>query len=60
MKKPKMTAAKFEKTAKDKAMNKAGAKKAGMSVKVWEGSKADEKADRAAIKKMNAKKAKRK
>lgn len=52
MKKPsKMTAAKFEKSAKDKKMDKAGAKKAGTTLKAWEGSKADRKADRKADKK---------
>ena len=39
---------------------KAGAKKAGVSVKKWEGSKADEAADRAAIKAMGQKPRKRK
>lgn len=57
-KKPKMTAAKFESTAKDKAMDKAAAKKAGMTTKAWEKSPADKKADTAAIRKINAKRKK--
>lgn len=49
----KMTMKKFEKTAKDKAMDKAGAKKAGTSVKKYEGSKTDRKEYKAAISRMN-------
>ncbi|MBU6231618.1 hypothetical protein KGP36_03025 [Patescibacteria group bacterium] len=49
----KMTPAKFEKTKQDKKMDKAGAKKAGVSVAKWEKSAADKKADTAAIKKIN-------
>jgi hypothetical protein len=52
----KMTTAQFEKTAVDKRMDKAGAKKAGVSVKQWENSAADKKADAAAMKKMALKK----
>lgn len=51
----KMTKSQFERSAADKRMDKANAKKAGVSVKKWEGSKGDEKADRAALKKINAK-----
>lgn len=49
----KMTMKAFEKTAMDKKMDKAGAKKSGMSMKKWEGSPADDKADKKAIAKMN-------
>jgi hypothetical protein len=52
----KMTMAKWEKTAADKKMDRAGAKKAGVSMKKWENSKADMKADKAAVKKANRKK----
>jgi hypothetical protein len=53
-KKP-MTAAQYEKTAMDKRADKAGAKKAGVSVATWERGKADAKADKAAMKKINGK-----
>jgi hypothetical protein len=52
----KMTLKRFEKTATDKKMDRAGAKKAGVSIKKWENSKADKKADAAAVKRMNARK----
>lgn len=52
----KTTAAKFEKSAKDKAMDKAGAKKAGVSLKKWEGSKADKAADKKVMAKMGKRK----
>ncbi len=51
----KMTPAQFERTAKDKKMDKAGAKKAGVSIKTWERSAADKKADAKALKQMNVK-----
>ena len=37
----------------DKKADKMGAKKSGMSVAKWEKSKADEKSDKAAVKKIN-------
>lgn len=43
-KKPSMKA--YERSAADKKADKAGAKKAGVSLKKWEGSKADMVADR--------------
>lgn len=46
----KMTHAQFERSAMDKRMDKAGAKKAGVSMKKWEGSAADKKADMRAMK----------
>lgn len=49
----KMTMKAFEKTAMDKKMDKSGAKKAGVPMKKWEGSKADDKADKKAMAKMN-------
>ncbi len=54
MKKP-MTMKKFEASKADKKMDKAGAKKAGVSAKAWEGSKMDKKADKTAMKKMGKK-----
>jgi hypothetical protein len=52
----KMTPGQWEKSPADKKMDKAGAKKAGVSMKKFEGSKADNKADKAGLAKMNAKK----
>jgi hypothetical protein len=49
----KMTAKKFEKTAEDRRMDRAGAKKDGVSVKKWENSAADRKADKAAVARLN-------
>ena len=51
----KMTQKAYERTPADKAADRKGAKKAGMSVAKWEKSAADRKADKAAIKKINAK-----
>ena len=48
----------FESSKEDKAADRRNAKKAGMSVKKWEGSKADEKADRALKAKMMKRKKK--
>lgn len=54
----KMTMKAFEKSAMDKKMDKAGAKKAGVSMKKWEGSKADNAADKKAMSKLNSGKSK--
>lgn len=43
---PAFMMAKFEKSAKDKKSDKAGAKKAGMPVSKYEGSKADKAKDK--------------
>ena len=51
----KMTAKAYERSAADKAADRKGAKKAGVSVAKWEKSAADRKADKAAVKKINAK-----
>jgi hypothetical protein len=48
--------ANYEGSPADKAKDKAGAKKAGMSMKAWEKSSADKKADKAGQKKLDAKK----
>lgn len=45
----------YEVSKADKAADKKGAKKAGVSMKKWEGSKADERMDRAAMKKKGKK-----
>lgn len=47
----KMTMKQYERSSADKKADKAGAKKAGVSVAKWEGSKADKAADRKALKK---------
>ena len=52
--------AKYEGSAADRAKDKKGAKKAGMTMKQWEKSDADKKADAAGQRKMDAKKRKRK
>lgn len=44
-------ASNYEKSAADKKADRAGAKKAGVSLKKWEGSKADKAADRKAMRK---------
>lgn len=44
-----MTPAQFERSAQDKRMDAAGAKKAGESVRKYEGSAADKKADAKAL-----------
>jgi hypothetical protein len=41
-----MAMKKYEGSSKDEKMDKAGAKKAGMSMKAWEKSSADKKADK--------------
>jgi hypothetical protein len=46
----------YEGSAADKAKDKRAAKKAGKTLKAWEGSKADERMDRAGQKKLDAKK----
>ena len=46
--------AEYERSADDRRKDKAGAKKAGMTLKEWERSAADKKADAAALKKINA------
>lgn len=51
-----MTMKAYENTKQDKASDKKEAKKHGMSVSKWEKSKADEKKDKAAVKKMNKRK----
>lgn len=48
----KMTMKAFERSAMDKKADKAGAKKAGVSMKKWEGSKADMAADKKMMAKM--------
>ena len=48
-KKP-MTAKAYERSAADKAADRKGAKKAGVSLAKWEGSKADRAADQKAMK----------
>ena len=50
-----MTLKKWESTKKDKANDKAGAKKAGTSVAKYEKSKADAREDKAEVKKANKK-----
>lgn len=52
--------AKYEGSAADRAKDKAGAKKAGVSMKAWEKSGADKKADAAGQRKLDAKKRKKK
>ncbi len=47
--------AKWEGSAKDRAIDKKGAKKAGVSLKTWENSPADKKADAKAKKKKKKK-----
>ena len=54
MKKP-MTMAQYERSATDKRKDKAGAKKAGVSVAKYERSKADAREDRKELAKINAK-----
>lgn len=49
----------YEGSAKDRAADRKGAKKAGVSLKVWEGSAADRKKDRAAEAKLAKKKKKK-
>lgn len=49
----KETLGKYEKSSKDAAADRKGAKSKGESVKKWEGSPADKKADAAAVKKAN-------
>lgn len=51
---------KYEGSAADNRKDKAGAKKAAMSMKAWEKSPMDAKIDKAGAKKMAAKKAKKK
>lgn len=58
MAKGKMTSKQFEHSAQDKKMDRAGAKKAGVSQDKWEGSKADRTADRAALNKINQRRGK--
>ena len=52
--------AKYEGSAADRAKDKKGAKKAGMTIKAWEKSAADKKADKAGQRKLDAKKRKEK
>lgn len=51
-KKP-MTMSKYERSDADKKADRAGAKKAGVSLKKWEASKQDKAADQKAVKKIN-------
>lgn len=53
MKKP-MTMKEWERSDMDKKVDRAGAKKAGVSQKKWEGSKADRAADRKGLKAYNS------
>lgn len=53
-------AAKYEGSAADRAKDKAGAKKAGMTMKQWEKSAADKKADAKGQKVLDAKRKKKK
>jgi hypothetical protein len=48
-------AAKFEGSKADKAQDRKGAKKAGMSLKAWERSAADKKADAAGQRRLDKK-----
>ena len=50
-----MAKGRYEGSAADKAADKKNAKRAGMSVKAWEGSAADRKKDAAAQRAMNKK-----
>lgn len=50
-----MTAKKYETTKQDKAADRRGAKKAGVSVAKWEKSAADKKSDKKAISAINKK-----
>lgn len=52
--------AKYEGSAADRAKDKKGAKKAGVTMKAWEKSGADQKADAAGQRKLDAKKRKAK
>lgn len=52
-------AAKYEGSPLDRRKDKAGAKKAGMSMRAWEKSDADKKADAKGQKALNAKKRKK-
>lgn len=52
--------AKYEGSKADEAKDRKGAKKAGMTMKQWEKSPADKKADKAGQKALDAKKRKRK
>jgi len=54
----KMTRAAYERTPIDKEEDRKGAKKAGVSLKKWEGSKADRKSDTKEMKRINVAKRK--
>lgn len=53
-------ARRYEGSPQDRVKDRKGAKKAGVSMRVWEGSKADKRADAAGQKKLNARATRRK